>query len=870
MTSLMQRVRLRWAGRFAPLVGMMLMLLVPVVSIAQAVPATALSVTAPAAPAEDPCAPLKGTPAYDYCTAGEKDDKDEKPADKPEDKDLCEKLDPGSLSHQYCVSGRDKEKTEGKDPCEILKDTPTYDHCTSLNNGDSSGPLDSITGDCKAAPDLETPGDGLLGWIDAGPGTPPLARNALAQNADAYIFEQYGYAGLHWNTYDLGCGGSLRDPAAATGNTVSNWIFTWSKAWTALTVVLRQEAMGAGFLDSLDPVVENATRAVRDAVYSPWIGTSLLILGIVVIFQAKRRNVSDIMQQAVWALIVMTLATGVASYPVEASKFADETMNSVVSTVDQAFAGVDLGTTASQSAYSGGTARATPAYDPDDPKGPVSPPGKTEPERPDASTAHGNMLVHSVLYEHWLRGALGSSTSDVARKYGFQLFDAQALTWSENALSSSDRAKVIKAKKERFKELAETISKEDPTAYQHLTGKADGRISSAFTSNFASFASNMFSLASDLVIIGGRIVIRFVAILFPALAVIGLHRRFQGVVKTGLNAVAAACINVPLFATAGAIDVLCVREILAADNGMAEWLKIVLMLIISLVLWKIAKPYTRMSGMVSPTRNWMQDGGAPMGAPAKVAKTAAKAYVGHSAMRRYLGGQGRGQQGRGTAAEDVIATEHDERDAPDGTLADRPGPGGAPGPWNGGVDDPGTWWDDHQNPDLWDNQPPSGPSSPAGGTATSGDVQEPLHSAYDEPESNAFQWDTWPGSAGWTAAEQSPTRAGSDPDNWGVEDLDPAVRDSTTAVPAAAAGTEVPSPRRPALPTTTKYPELPAGDGAQTPTPTEGDLPYVQPEDDGPRVVQPTIEPDGNSVYVIFDPSSESYGVQDDRGGEQR
>ena len=76
--------------------------------------------------------------------------------------------------------------------------------------------------DCKDAPTAQLPGSGITGFLDAGPTTPPEPRDPFADHPSTSVYEQYGYAGLGWHTYDLGCGGGLRDIEAsidtATGN----------------------------------------------------------------------------------------------------------------------------------------------------------------------------------------------------------------------------------------------------------------------------------------------------------------------------------------------------------------------------------------------------------------------------------------------------------------------------------------------------------------------------------------------------------------------------------------------------------------------------------------------------------------------------
>lgn len=903
--NLLRRLRLRTAGRRAVLVGMLLMLCVPLTGTAQASPPPATAPAAVTAPAADPCDQLpEGSPQRRYCEEGGSDGNDK---DNGSDKD---ENDGGGSADDAAPAPPATPAKDDEDPCKYVKG-PAHDQCVRGQEGGKSDPLDSITGDCKAAPNPETPGQGILGWIDAGPKNAPAARDPKSADADAYLYEQYGYAGLEWSTYDLGCGGGLRDPMASTDNWFANRVFTWSKSWTAFTVVLRQYATSDKLFGSLDPVVENATRAVRDAVYTPWIGVSLLLLGTVIIWQARKKNLPDVASQIAWALLVMTVATGVASYPVQASKAADDAINSTISAIDQAFARTDLNGSEKRAPSGDGMTpaahQAAPAIDPDTPGSRSNPYSEPSGDRAADRNAHGNMLVHSVLYQQWLRGELGDDDSKVARKYGPQLFDSQALTWREDRLPDSERAKVFKAKQERFAEIAEKIKKEDPTAYGYLTGKEGGRLGAATLSLFQAAASNAFSMAADLVIIGGKLTLKFLIILFPAIAVIGLHRKTSGAVKTSFHSAMAAAVNIPLFAVGGAVDVLVVREISDPQLDLPGWAKITLLLLISYVLWRMLRPLTRLSGMLSPNHNYLADAGSGLTAPGRLAGKAAKHYLGYRALRRMMNQRQTGQ----TDAPDEVLDDADE-------SRGRPVPGGRGN--DDDINDHGYW-----GADDWPyahSGDPSGPDDDGSGNGHRASVIGPLDepdeaghgpaaagglagSAYDDPllYNPTGQADDGPDEDYWFTGVIRPdtdrapdTSAVSRP--YGFPDDPPTTRgvpDSSTA-PDLPGGSYVPpgapyinhrpppstsepygAPSMPAAPSTPGVP-APRGGMSAGPGDLPGiDLPPVRPpeeerpyqpspgEPSGPRVVPPTVSDDG-PVYVIFDPDS-GFGVRDERSG---
>ncbi|MDI3390167.1 hypothetical protein QIS99_28835 [Streptomyces sp. B-S-A8] len=838
-----QRMRLALAGRRAVVVGLLMMMCVPLTGTAQAAPVGGMAPTAVSAPMApepvDPCEDVKG-PAKAYCEDG----RDNSPEE-------------GGTN-----TGKDDKDKPKDDPCDLLdKDSAQFERCRS---GESIDPL-GLMNECKAAPEPEVPGTGVTGWFDSGPKEAPKPRDPASKDADAYIYEQYGYAGLTWNTYDLGCGGGLRAPEASSENMFANLAFSWSRGWTSLTVVLRQFATSDALFDELDPIIERATRAVRDAVYSPWIGTSLLLLGIVIIWQARKQNVPDIMQRVAWALMVMTVATAVASYPVAASQFADEAIDTTVAAIDQGIASVDL-----NGSDDNGQENA------EDKTGGVRPAGYAQEKitagdpyeaptgvRAQDQTAHGNMLVHHVLYQEWLRGVFGDNDSKVAQKYGMQLLDAQALTWREARLPTDERREVVKEKKDQFAKIAEKVKAEDPTAYGYLTGKTSGRLGAGGISNVQAAGANSFSMIADVIITVGKLMIRLLVIMFPAIAVIGLHRGASNSVKTAFGAAMAACINIPLFAVGAGVQLLIVRELADESVDLPSWAKALVMILTTVVLWKMLRPLARLTSMVNPNRNYLDDGAGAVTGPGKAARQAGKYYLGTRYLRKLMRRQTE-------AVEDISEAISGKEES-------------------AGTDTEGSsYWGDDSSP--YADTPPAldGPNGDGGGAL------EPMYgNNYDSynvdsaqagggeffrPGAAADNDDDWGGVGPELervdTGTSSTIRPYSGTDHGSSDDAAGAFPGQAPAAPHGpgpqgppASGNggvvgDIPSPREHGTP---YY----GADGAVPPAAAMPDRDAAQPESDEPRVVPPSVDQDGGIVYTIYNPATGTYQVRDEREGDR-
>ena len=90
--------------------------------------------------------------------------------------------------------------------------------------------------DCKGAPTPDMPGEGLAAFFQKRPNPLPPQRDPFAPGAKTTIYQQYGFAGLRWHTYDLGCGpDAARNPDAVIGTALSNWMLNVPISLTAAT-----------------------------------------------------------------------------------------------------------------------------------------------------------------------------------------------------------------------------------------------------------------------------------------------------------------------------------------------------------------------------------------------------------------------------------------------------------------------------------------------------------------------------------------------------------------------------------------------------------------------------------------------------------
>jgi hypothetical protein len=160
----------------------------------------------------------------------------------------------------------------------------------------------------------------------------------------------------------------------------------------ALTNSLHRLVSPPTFLAHLDPIVERGSAALRAAIFTPWIGVTLLLVGCGIVFAARKGHLPRAVEAAAWAIAVMAVAAALWQWPTRAGSMVDRPATELIGQINGAVLG-----------------RPAAGQDP--------------------ATARAGMLTDADLYQQWLQGELGTADSPTARKYGAALLDAQTIGW---------------------------------------------------------------------------------------------------------------------------------------------------------------------------------------------------------------------------------------------------------------------------------------------------------------------------------------------------------------------------------------------------------------------------------------------------------
>lgn len=420
--------------------------------------------------------------------------------------------------------------------------------------------------DCKDAPIAQLPDHGVAAALDPAPSPPPRPGDPFEAGSATSIYDQYGYAGLRWHTYDLGCGGGIRDPQAAIDTMVGNLALSAAVFVTALTNGLHNQVAQPGtYLAPLDKVVAQVTTRLREAIWSPWGGVSLLAVASLLFVYSLRGNLSRVTSAALWAFLVLAVFSALTAYPSGASTFFDTAVTQTIGNLQAGSAGL-----ATSGVHRDGRAQ-------------------------------GALTVDVVLYDGWARGLLGSTTTSTSRQWAARLFAAQALTRAEAASTAdpAQRTQLLETKAQEWEAVAEEISEDDPATYAVLQGKAGGRTGAGFLTLAATLFTVGFRCVADGFLVAGLVMLRLIVMFFPAAAVVGILAPLSGVVRRLGDIAAASVINVVAFAAASVVHTIAVGAVLSSAQGVGMSLMALLVcLVLTITAFVLMLPFLSLTRML--------------------------------------------------------------------------------------------------------------------------------------------------------------------------------------------------------------------------------------------------------------------------------
>ncbi|MDQ3761828.1 MAG: hypothetical protein M3460_09035 [Actinomycetota bacterium] len=396
--------------------------------------------------------------------------------------------------------------------------------------------------DCKQAPNPERPGSGLVGAIDPTP---------LQVGAPDSVYQEVGYAGLVWHTYDLGCGPSgLRNPNAVIDTWTGNLLFDVGKAIVGATNGLHYALAEGGLLGPLNDLIVSGTVALYDSVFAPWFGLIAVLLAIVLFRSIWRGDLATVSKRAAWALAGIWLAAATYLTPLLYTQVLDGVLVDGSNQVRTGFL-QEVGI-----------------------------------EQRDALPT---LLHEQIIYRNWLRGEFGSPDGPQAAQLGRDLVRAQAYTKQEIADGADDpNSGVADRKKQEYKAIADRTG----SAYGHFQGVDGNRIGVGFLAALQAVMFGLFQLLAQAALLLAQVLLRVVILLGPIIGLVAIlyHDLLRGVGR----AVGAALLNIVVLSALAAVHTLVMVWVFDPSRNISVLAQMLLAGMITLVMLLVARPVRRM------------------------------------------------------------------------------------------------------------------------------------------------------------------------------------------------------------------------------------------------------------------------------------
>lgn len=486
---------------------------------------------------------------------------------------------------------------------------------------------------CKTVPVAESPTDGISGWLLPAPKSPP---RSVDKTSGTSLLQNFGVSGLSWFTFDDDCDygvGGITDKPGETTNGVASAVFLPGVLIAAATVSAGNAFGNPDWLEFLNPILGEVSKALSEAFTQPLMPLFVIITAIVAMLAASAGKLSKVLRAGVFVLLGLAVVGLTVGYPVKAATVVDDTVSSLVLTGQQTIV-----------------------------TGKDSEPSAADREQPGA--AFVGPLYKSLVWDTWLRGQLGSDDSAVAKKYGYALYEARTLTYAEKATVDRDPkgagADVFEAKSKKFKEVADKIKDEDPSAYNVLTSSNFGqRFGLAIGSSGIALTAFSLPFLSFVLLLLCFLYWRFTVMLGPMLGAVMVM--MHSVARSVAKKLGAVVLNTVMFGIGAGVYVAMARFVTSSTLPFG-W-QVLCLAVLTVVGWVILHPIralTKFTEINTPGYD-----GVPGG---DLAKQGVKAAVQYMITRKAAG------DGIGDAAEDLDDSENPKGDNPSPSPNPRPRP----------------------------------------------------------------------------------------------------------------------------------------------------------------------------------------------------
>jgi hypothetical protein len=454
---------------------------------------------------------------------------------------------------------------------------------------------------------------------DAGSGMPGRIDDQPTGGDGSTMYERYGWSGLQWHTCDLAdppgrnswYPDATLDFGAWLDTSAGNVLLGIADTLAAFMTQLNEWVSNpGGLMAPIDSALVNVTSAVKAATWSLWAGLLVVIVAVMIAARAAAGDVRRALRQV---LAVVLAATAIAA--LGATWVVDGTPKPGAVALGQAFDNFASGVVAeTTSGITGGA---------------------------NGNIAYGATLYDDILLPLWAEGQVGPNGGDVTvdGTIANTAFRANTRAWGETTGSED--------KLNEYENVATALFNSDMTAYSQFRGKGGGRTALGFEALFAIVMIAIIRIPCSILLLMGLVVIRFVVMFIPIWALFGLFEATRPTALAAGKMVFAACYNAAVFGVFGVVHTVVVAQIIASGATSFTFLKLVLILVLTLVTWVVSRPFRSVT--VPATGDVLSGTGQQMSQSMHRRTAALGAFFGTYAANRLANRRRRGQDGQDAA-----------------------------------------------------------------------------------------------------------------------------------------------------------------------------------------------------------------------------
>lgn len=417
---------------------------------------------------------------------------------------------------------------------------------------------------CKEVPGPQSPNEAAPAFFDSASENKPA--DTAGFNGTGY--GTYGWAGLSWHVYDLGCGDDITGVSLVRSKTdLGNQFLATGQSFAAAAFWLDDQANSTaegehtgrqGALAEFDKIVLAVSDSLRPTVYGPWIGIGLAVAGVIILYRALRGDAAAVTKQLAIGAAALAIGGLMVGAPAKAIAIGDDTFNSLITkTQGQIFEAAGLS---------------------DDPR---------------------LVITDEIILPDIRKGYFGSNASpENIKELWPDLRNSLAYTYDEQERISADNSAqkdIDEDKKKQYEGIVEELDGKG-LSYSTFQGKESSRVSIGLMSMIKTSMPSILWIGASILKISALLALRLAIITAPVWIPVAI------VSGSTLARVGRILGGIYLWAVAAAVLMSVYLMFLinlyrneAVDGTWRLWFLVIL----TMVFWMVLRPFKRLSQTVT-------------------------------------------------------------------------------------------------------------------------------------------------------------------------------------------------------------------------------------------------------------------------------